>query len=80
LTDEDRAIERIPLPLDSAQKRAVGEMKAAVAAIAGQLSIPETLLCARRHLEALVTDRTWPAALEGWRKALLHDALTRLLP
>jgi ribonuclease D len=69
-----------PAAADSAQKRAVGEMKAAVAAIAEQLSIPETLLCARRHLESLVTDRIWPAALEGWRKALLHDALTQLMP
>jgi ribonuclease D len=80
LTDEDRAIERIPLPLDSAQKRAVGEMKAAAAAIAERLSLPETLLCARRHLEALATDRVWPTALEGWRKTLLHDALMAKLP
>jgi ribonuclease D len=76
LTDEDLAIERIPKPLDSSQKRAVDEMKSTVAAIAENLSLPETLLCARRHLEALVTYRVWPSALEGWRRTLLHDVLT----
>ena len=75
LEDDVRATAPIPANLDGAQKRAVGEMKNVVTAIATQLQIPETLLCPRRHLEALATDRAWPAALEGWRKALLHDEL-----
>jgi ribonuclease D len=80
LTAEDLAIEPIPAPLGNAQKRALVEMKDAVTAIAQAAGIPDTLLCPRRHLEALLTDRVWPAALEGWRKPLLHDSLMAMIP
>ena len=80
LSDEDLAIAPVPPNLDGASKRAIAEMKTAVLAIAQQVGISETLLCPRRHLEALLTDRTWPAALEGWRKPLLHEALMQLMP
>lgn len=80
LTADDLATAPIPPNLDPAQKRTVGEMKSAVAAIAEKLALPETLLCPRRHLEALATDREWPAVLEGWRKTLLYDALMDKLP
>lgn len=80
LTPEELAIEPIPGPLDNGQKRALGEMKAVVTRIADQLAIPDTLLCARRHLESLLTERAWPAALEGWRRGLLHEPLMRLVP
>lgn len=64
-----------PLPTP-AQKRTIAAMKESVVAIATELDIPDGLLCARRHLEALVFDGSWPDALEGWRKTLLFDALT----
>ena len=80
LSPADRDVAPIPKNLDPAQKRALGQMKDVVAAVAQQLGIAEPLLCARRHLETLLTDRAWPAALEGWRKPLLHDALVALLP
>ena len=54
-------------------------MRDAFVAIAQRENIPEGLLGSRRHLEALLTDGTWPAALDGWRKPLLHDALMPLL-
>jgi ribonuclease D len=79
LTDADAATAAIPPPLSAAEKRTIAAMKDVVAAVAKPLDLPEGLLCSRRHLEALVTERTWPAALEGWRKPLLHDALTRLI-
>jgi ribonuclease D len=63
-----------PLPTP-AQKRAIAAMKESVVAIAAELDIPDGLLCARRHLEALIFDGAWPEALEGWRKTLLFDAL-----
>lgn len=63
-----------PLPTP-AQKRVIGAMKESVVAIATQLNVPDGLLCARRHLEALVFDREWPEALEGWRKGILFEAL-----
>ena len=76
----DSATTPIPAALDSVQKNALGAMKSAVAAIAQQFQLPEALLCSRRHLETLLTDRTWPAALEGWRKMLLFDALMPMMP
>jgi len=77
---DDLAIEPIPPSLDSSQKRALGEMKSAVAAIAERHALPESVLCARRHLETLLTERAWPAALEGWRRTLLEGALMALMP
>lgn len=65
----------IPPPLDNAQRRTVARLREAVAAIAKSLNVPDGVLCPRRHLEVLVLERTWPTALEGWRKPLLHDAL-----
>lgn len=80
LGDEDKTIAPIPPPLTTAQKRAIAAMKERVADVANSLDLPEGLLCARRHLEALVADRAWPSTLEGWRRPLLHDALVALLP
>lgn len=80
LTDADLAIAPIPAALTFEQKRALNAMKETVAAVAAELGIAETLLCPRRHLEALLTERSWPAALEGWRKPLLHDALMAMMP
>jgi ribonuclease D len=76
----DLAIAPIPSPLTSTEKRAVAAMKDSVIAVAQELDIPEGLLCPRRHLETLVTDRAWPTALEGWREPLLHERLMGLLP
>jgi ribonuclease D len=80
LDDDEAATAPIPPPFGAAQKRAIAAMKDAVADIAKRLDLPEGLLCSRRHLETLLTDRVWPGALQGWRKPLLHDALTALLP
>ena len=55
-------------------------MQDAVAQLAAELELPEGLLCARRHLEALIATRRWPAALEGWRQPLLEPRLQALLP
>ncbi len=80
LSDEDLKLAPIPAAMNSAEKRAASAMKTAVATVAQDLGLPEGLLCARRHIEALLTDRVWPAALNGWRRPLLHDALMALLP
>lgn len=78
LDADDESTQPIPPTLTSADKRALAKMKDEVARVAQTLDIAEGLLCSRRHLEALLTDRAWPAALEGWRKPLLHDALMAL--
>jgi len=80
LAAEDLAFAPIPAPLDLEQRRAMAAMKDTVVAIAAQLGLPEGLLCARRHLESLLTERAWPAALNGWRRAILHDALMAKVP
>ncbi|MGH8123012.1 MAG: ribonuclease D [Rudaea sp.] len=80
LSDDDLAIAPILPPMSNAEKRAASAMKEAVSKVATALDLPEGLLCSRRHLESLLTDRVWPAALDGWRRPLLHDALMALLP
>jgi len=77
---DELAIAPIPAHPSNAEKRALAAMKDAVDAIAQQLDVPAALLCPRRHLETLLADRTWPTALEGWRRPLLHDALMSRLP
>jgi ribonuclease D len=79
-TDDDAATLPIPAPFASAEKRTLTAMKDTVAAIAQKIDLPEGLLCPRRHLETLLTDRAWPTALEGWRKPLLYAALSEKMP
>jgi ribonuclease D len=55
-------------------------MQDAVAAVAEAQGLPEGLLCARRHLEALLEGRGWPPALAGWRRELLEPVLAPLIP
>jgi ribonuclease D len=76
LQPDDLDIAAIPAPFTNAQKRAMQAMRDSVNQIAQRENIPDGLLCSRRHLEALVTDRAWPVSLEGWRKPLLFEALT----
>jgi len=76
LAPEELDVAPIPPQPTSAQKRQLAKLRDEVAAIAQRLDIPEGLLCPRRYLEALVYDGAWPAALDGWRKPLLHEALT----
>ncbi|UPG91988.1 ribonuclease D [Luteibacter aegosomaticola] len=62
-------------------KRAINEMRSAVDTLASHLDIPPGLLCSRKTMEEYVmTGGEWPEALEGWRKAVLHDRLAALLP
>lgn len=64
----------LPLP-GPREKRQLAALKDVVAAKAAELDIPKGLLCARRHLEALIMDGVWPAALNGWREDVLRDAI-----
>jgi ribonuclease D len=70
----------IPRAPDTREKKIIAAMKEVVTARAAELGLPEGLLCARRHLESLLATARWPAALDGWRRAVLHDGLVRLLP
>jgi ribonuclease D len=75
LQPEELDITPIPSAATSAQKRLLSVLRDEVTAIAQRLELPEGLLCPRRHLETLVYDGAWPAALDGWRTPLLRDAL-----
>ena len=79
LTDAERDIPLVKPP-DPALREPLKAMQAVVAQYAAELDIPEGLLCARRHLEALLSDRTWPAALAGWRAEILQRDLMQRLP
>ncbi|HEY4291964.1 ribonuclease D [Luteibacter sp.] len=61
-------------------KRAINEMRSAVDTLASQLDVPPGLLCARRSMEEYVMSGTWPEALEGWRRGVLFERLSALLP
>ena len=75
LTDKELEFDAIPAAADSDERRMIRSLKEIVTARASELDIPEGLLCSRRHLETLYVSRRWPAALEGWREAILRDAL-----
>lgn len=78
------AADELAIPLnmsaDLLDKQKLKRMQEAVASVAGELDVPEGLLCARKHLEALLEGRGWPAALEGWRREKLEPVLAPLLP
>jgi len=80
LTPAELDIAPIPPPFTSAEKRLVNDLRDDVAKIAAQHELPEGLLCPRRHLETLVGERAWPAALEGWRRDLLFGTLMARMP
>ncbi len=75
LAADERDVMPIPAPLTGAQLTKLAALRNEVAAIAARLALPESLLCPRRHLETLVAEGRWPAALEGWRKELLYEVL-----
>ncbi len=75
LGDDELEFDTIPPAADGEERRMIRSLKEIVVARATELDIPEGLLCSRRHLETLYVSRQWPAALEGWREAILRDAL-----
>ncbi len=64
---------------DRTDKTRLKSLQAVVAERAAALQLPEGLLCARRHLETLLSDNEWPMALEGWRREALETPLRRAL-
>lgn len=70
----------IPHAPSMRDKAVIAQLKEIVATHAARLDLPEGLLCARRHLESLLATQRWPAALDGWRREVLHDALMARLP
>ena len=64
---------------DATQKARLKALQQAVAGVAGELKLPEGLLCSRKHLEYLLDTGNWPPALAGWRRELLRDAFAKIL-
>ncbi|HET6546357.1 MAG TPA: ribonuclease D [Rhodanobacteraceae bacterium] len=75
LAPEELEFAPIPGALTAADKRALAPLREFVAGRATELDLPPGLLCARRHLEALLMTGRWPTALDGWRRGILHDGL-----
>jgi ribonuclease D len=78
--EEIDATANIPPFPQGKTKPALAAMKQCVDILAAQLDLPPGLLCSRRVLEELVVTARWPEALEGWRRGVLYDRLTNLLP
>ena len=79
LTGDELAIP-LNVSSDMLDKQKLKRMQEAVASVASELDVPEGLLCARKHLEALLEGRDWPPVLEGWRRERLEPVLAPLLP
>jgi ribonuclease D len=75
--------EEMSLPLnrsgETLDKQRLKNLQEAVAKLASSLEVPDSLLCARKHLELLLEGRGWPPALEGWRRELLEPVLMPVL-
>jgi len=62
-------------------KRAINDMRTVVDQIATELDLPPGLLCSRKSLEEFVMGGGhWPDSLDGWRRGVLFDKLSALLP
>ncbi|HET7591475.1 MAG TPA: ribonuclease D [Rhodanobacteraceae bacterium] len=61
-------------------KKVIDAMRMAVQAVAARLELPPGLLCPRRLVVEFATTREWPEGMEGWRRGLLEEVLTPLLP
>ncbi len=78
--DEVAATEAIPESPQGDAKRALSAMKDRVDQCAAELDLPAGLLCPRKVLEEYVVTAEWPEFLEGWRRPILFEPLSRLLP
>ncbi len=78
--EEEIATSAIPTHPQGETKKALGAMKQTVDRIAGELDLPPGLLCPRKVLEEYAVTAEWPEFLEGWRRGVLHEPLTTLLP
>lgn len=78
--DEIAATATIPESPQGEAKRALPAMKDCVDKAAAELDLPPGLLCPRKVLEEYVVTAQWPEFLEGWRRQILFEPLSVLLP
>lgn len=78
--DEIAATTIIPGHPQGEAKKALTAMKPLIDKLAVEMDLPPGLLCPRKALEEYVVTAEWPDLLEGWRRGLLYDRLTALLP
>jgi ribonuclease D len=78
--DEVAATEAIPEAPQGDAKRALAAMKDCVDKRAAELDLPAGLLCPRKALEEYVVTAEWPDFLQGWRREVLFEPLSQLLP
>jgi len=77
--EEIVATQAIPPAPQGDAKRILAAMKDCVDKCAAELDLPAGLLCPRKVLEEYAVTAQWPEFLEGWRRGVLFDALSRLL-
>ena len=78
--DDVAATAPIPGIPKGSEKHALKAMKQRIEEHAIRLDLPAGLLCPRKVLELYVVTRQWPAFLQGWRREVLQDDLTTMLP
>lgn len=78
--DADEASMPLCRELDRVDRDRLKGLQEVVAEVALRMALPDGLLCARKHLEALLLEpERWPAALDGWRREALETPLRRAL-
>lgn len=78
--EEIDATAAIPESPQGDAKKALAAMKDLIDRRATELDLPAGLLCPRKVLEEYVVTAQWPEFLEGWRRGVLQDDLSGLLP
>ncbi|KAF1015803.1 MAG: Ribonuclease D [Stenotrophomonas maltophilia] len=76
----DEADAPLALQASDANKQALKKLQDAVAQRSRELELADGVLASRKHLEAYLESRQWPAALTGWRQRELEAQLQPLLP
>ncbi len=77
LADETDA--PLALAANDSNKALLKRLQEAVATRSRELELPDGILASRRHLEALLEQQQWPAALGQWRREQLENRLIPLL-
>ena len=77
---EIAATAHIPAHPQGEAKSALSAMKQYVDSRAAELDLPPGLLCPRKALEEYVVTTEWPELLDGWRRGVLEEKLSSLLP
>ncbi|SDD22058.1 ribonuclease D [Aquimonas voraii] len=84
LANAEPTAEELDIPLaelpEPSERDFLRKLQQAVATVAAELKIADSMLASRRHLETLLREGRWSKHLSGWRRGVLEARLAPLLP